>query len=325
MQGESLKVLVGPNLMGLEQALPDLQESFPGVGFAHFHEREGLAAVIADADIYMGWLGRAEFLAARKLKWVQSPSSGVNAFLAIPELAGGNVLLTSASGTHATCVAESALAMILAFTRGVRASVLRQRDRVWAMYDIRASQVELTGGIMGIVGFGAIGRALAARALAFGMQVVAVDVSPKEKPADVAWLRGIDGLADLLRNSDYVVVTVPYTGETSHMIGVPQLALMKPTAMLVGMSRGGVIDQHALAQALRARRLAAAALDVFEPEPLPAGDELWDVENLLITPHIAGGTQYEAQHIIAIFRENLGRFLRGEFPLRNQVDKTLGY
>jgi len=193
------------------------------------------------------------------------------------------------------------------------------------MYDIRATQVELTGGVMGIVGFGAIGRALAARALAFGMQVVAVDVSPKEKPADVAWLRGIDGLADLLRISDYVVVTVPYTGETSHMIGVPQLALMKPTAMLVGMSRGGVIDQHALAQALRARRLKAAALDVFEPEPLPAGDELWDVENLLITPHIAGGTQYEAQHIIAIFRENLGRFLRGEFPLRNQVDKTLGY
>ena len=193
------------------------------------------------------------------------------------------------------------------------------------MYDIRVSQVELTGSIVGIVGFGAIGYALAVRALAFGMQVVAVDVHPQHEPADVTWLRGLDGLSDLLCISDYVVVTVPYTDQTSHMIGVSQLALMKPTAMLVGMSRGGVIDQAALAQALRARRLAAAALDVFEPEPLPADSALWDLENLLITPHIAGGTQYEAQHIIGIFRENLGRFLRGELPLRNQVDKTLGY
>ena len=325
MQGESMKALIGPNLMGLEQALPDLQKSFPDVSFTHFHEREGLAEAIADVDIYMGGLGRAEFLAARKLMWVQSPSSGVNAFLAIPELAQGHVLLTSASGTHAACVAESALAMILSFTRGVRASVLRQRDRSWAMYDIRVSQVELTGSIVGIVGFGAIGYALAVRALAFGMQVVAVDVHPQREPADVTWLRGLDGLSDLLCISDYVVVTVPYTDQTRHMIGVSQLALMKPTAMLVGMSRGGVIDQAALAQALRAGRLAAAALDVFEPEPLPADSALWDLENLLITPHIAGGTQYEAQHIIGIFRENLGRFLRGELPLRNQVDKTLGY
>jgi phosphoglycerate dehydrogenase-like enzyme len=100
---------------------------------------------------------------------------------------------------------------------------------------------------------------------------------------------------------------------------------MKPTALLVGISRGGVINQPALAAALRENRLAAAALDVFEPEPLPADSELWDLENLLVTSHIAGGTQYEADHVIEIFRENLNRFLRGELPLLNQVDRAKGF
>lgn len=109
------------------------------------------------------------------------------------------------------------------------------------------------------------------------------------------------------------------------MIGAEQLALMKPSAILVGISRGGIIDQKALAQALREKRLAAAALDVFETEPLPADSELWDMENLLITPHVAGGTQFETQYILDIFRENLERFMRGDLPLRNQIDKQKGF
>jgi phosphoglycerate dehydrogenase-like enzyme len=109
------------------------------------------------------------------------------------------------------------------------------------------------------------------------------------------------------------------------MIGAEQLALMKPSAMLVGISRGGIIDQVALAEALREKRLAAAALDVFEPEPLPADNELWEIDNLLIMPHVAGGTQFETQYILGIFRENLERFLRGDLPLRNQIDKQRGF
>ncbi len=136
---------------------------------------------------------------------------------------------------------------------------------------------------------------------------------------------GMTSLDELLAQSDYVVVTVPYTEQIHGMIGAAQLAKMKPSALLVGISRGGIIDQAALAEALRNGVIAGAALDVFEPEPLPADNELWDVPNLLITPHIAGGTQYEGEHIIRIFRENLNRFLKGEGPLINQVDKILGY
>lgn len=320
-----MKALVGPNPMGLESAFPDLQRDHPQVAFVHCAEQEALADAIADADIYMGWLDRDLFLAGKHLKWIQSPSSGIDHYLTIPELVESDVLLTSARGTHGVSLAESVLAMILSFTRGIRVGVLRQQERVWASHEMRGKLVELTGSTMGIIGFGAGGRALAKRAQAFDMRIIAVDLHPADKPDYVHELWGLDRLGDLLRESDYVVVLVPYTRQTHGMIGREQLALMKPSAMLIGVSRGRIIDQKALAQALREKRLAAAALDVFYPEPLPADSELWDLENLLITPHVAGGTQLEASYILDIFRENMERFLRGELPLRNQVDKKRGF
>lgn len=320
-----MKVLVGPNSMGLENALAELREAYPKLMFVHCPERDGLAEALADADIYLGWLNRELFLAAQRLKWIQSPSSGVNHYLTIPELVEGDVLLTSASGTHGACLAESTLGMILAFTRGIRESILRQPQREWAIREIRSKMAELTGSTMGIVGFGAVGRSLAWRAQAFGMRIIALDMVPTAKPDYVSELWGPDRLDDLLRESDYVVIAVPYTPQTRGMIGAEQLARMKPTAMLVGISRGGIIDQAALARMLSEGRLAAAALDVFDPEPLPADSKLWELDNLLITPHIAGGTQFEGQYVLDIFRTNLKRFFSGDLPLRNQVDKQRGF
>jgi D-2-hydroxyacid dehydrogenase (NADP+) len=320
-----MKVLIGPNPMGLEQAIPELKKTHPDIEFVHVPSRECIGEMIADAEIYMGWLDGETFLAARRLEWIQSPSSGINYYLAIPELVESDVLLTSASGTHGPCLAESVLAMILAFTRGIRESILCQQEHRWAIRDIRPKLVELTGSTLGIIGFGNIGRALAKRAHAFDMHIIAVDVYPLNKPDTVSELWGLDHLNDLLRTADYVVVTVPYTPQTEGMIGSEQLALMKPSAMLVGVSRGGIIDQQALARALREKRLSAAALDVFQPEPLPEDSELWDLENLLITPHAAGGTQFEAQRVLDIFYENLERFLQRELPLRNQIDKQQGF
>ena len=320
-----MKVLIGGNPMGLENAIPDLEEKYPDFEFVHCANRADTGQYIADADVYMGWLNRDIFLGAKNLKWVQSPSSGIDYYLAIPELVESEVLLTSARGTHGACLAESTLAMILAFTRGIRDAVLRQQDRVWANREIRPKLVELTGGTLGILGFGMVGRSLAERARVFGMRILALDLFPSGKPDYVDELWGFDRLDDLLRQSDYLVVTVPRTPQTLGMVGAEQLALMKSSAMLVGISRGGIIDQDALADALRKKRLAAAALDVFKPEPLPADSELWDVDNLLIAPHMAGGTQFERQHVLDIFYENLGRFVRGELPLRNQIDKVRGF
>lgn len=320
-----MKVLIGPNGMGLECRLDDLRERYPEVRFEHCAERAELGSAIADAEVYVGWLDGEIFSQARRLRWIQSPSSGVNHYLAIPELVESGVLLTSASGTHAACLAESTFGMILAFTRGIRDAIHYQAQHEWAGRAIRPKLVELTGSTMGIVGLGSVGCALAERAVAFGMRVIAVDLYTEHKPACVSELAHVDDLDELLGASDYVVVTVPYTSETEGLIGAEELALMKPGAMLVGISRGGIIDQEALAEALREGRLAAAALDVTRPEPLPADSELWDVENLLIMPHVAGGTQFEGQHVLAILTENLARFLRGDLPLRNQVDKERGF
>lgn len=320
-----MQVLIGPNFMGLEQGIPALQERFPQLDIRYCADRDQLAEAIADAEVYVGWMNRDLFLAAKKLRWVQSPSSGINYYLEIPDLMESDVLLTSARGTHGACLAESAFAMILAFTREIRRFILAQLEHRWTNRELRCEMIELTGTTIGIIGFGTVGRAIAHRAQAFGMRILAVDLYPEIKPEYVAELWDLDRLDDLLAASDFVVVTVPSTPATHGMIGAEQIAKMQESAILVGISRGGIIDEDALVDALRANRIRGAALDVFEKEPLPADSELWDLPNLLITPHAAGGTQYEGQYVLDILTENLDRFLNDNLPLRNQIDKQRGF
>lgn len=321
-----MKVLIGQSPMGLEKGIPDLQKQYPDLKFVYCPDRgEELARELKDADIYLGWLNRDLFLGASKLQWIQSPSSGVNMYLDIPEIRAGDVLLTSASGTHGAAVAESAMAMILAVTRGLRPAILDQANKVWNPREIRPKMVELTGSTMGIIGLGAIGRALAQRAKAFDMRVVAVDLNPSASSPHVDEVWRLDQLDNLLAESDYVVILVPFTPQTKNMIGAAELAKMKSSALLVPMSRGGIVDQDALIDALKRGQIAGAAMDVCHPEPLPPDSELWSLPNALLAPHIAGGTQYEGRYVLEIFTENLGRFLRNEQPLRNQVNKEAGF
>ena len=317
-----MKVLVTRTQINMEAAVPDLEREFPGVEFVYCADRSKAPELIGDADVYFGGMNRDIFLAAKNLKWIQSSSTGINPYLAIPELIESDVLLTGARGTHSVCLAESILAMILSQTRGIIDCMRLRAEHKWSGRGIRSVLQELTDSTMGIIGFGSVGRALAKRAQAFDVRILAVDAYGGDKPEYVADLCGLDGLDDLLRQSDYVVVTVPYTPLTHSMISTEQFALMKPSAMLVLISRGGIVDQKALAEALREGQIAKAAIDVAVPEPLPSDHELWDLDNLLITYHVAGGTQYEDKYLIDIFRENLRRFLNGDLPLRNQVEKT---
>lgn len=319
-----MKVVIVPGPYGLDAFVPGLQRDFPQVEFVVCADRKRLPAVMADADVFFGLAGHDVVANAPRLKWVQGTSTGIDHMMAIPELAHGDVVLTGARGTHSACLAESVFGMILAFTRGILESARRQPRHQWVQGELRARLRELTGCTLGLVGYGALAKAIAARALAFDMRVRAVDLYPADGVTGVV-VRGLDGLEDLLVQSDFVVVTVPAHPGTRGMIGRNELALMKREAMLVGISRGGVIDEAALAEALRTKRLWAAALDVFEQEPLPADSELWDLDNLLVTAHIAGGTQREGSRLVDIFRENLARFLSGARPLRNQVDKSRGF
>ena len=215
--------------------------------------------------------------------------------------------------------------MILAFTRKIKDFVIRQQEHAWSNREFRPTMVELTGSTIGIIGFGAVGRAIAKRAVGFDLNIIAVDMFPKNKPDDVQALWGLDKLPDMLAAADYVVVTVPYTPETDGMIGAEQIAQMKPGALLVGISRGHIINEEALIAALNSGHLSAAALDVFDKEPLPADSVLWDMDNVLVTPHAAGGTQLERKYLLDIFYENLERFFSGDLPLRNQIDKKQGF
>ncbi len=319
-----MKVVIVPGMAGLDTFVPDLRRDYPDVEFVVCSDRAHLPALMADAEVFFGPVGPDVVRDAPHLKWVQSISTGIDNMMAIPELARGEIFLTGARGTHSACLAESVFGMIFAFTRGIRESVFLQQRHHWAQGTLRGELRELSSCTLGLVGYGAMAQAIAARALAFDMRVIAVDLSPREA-AGGAHVRGMDGFEELLAQSDYVVVTVPVHHDTRGLIDAHAIGLMKPTAMLVGISRGGVIDQAALAAALRAKKLWAASLDVFDPEPLPADSELWDLQNLLVTPHIAGGTQFEGRNVVEIFRENLTRFLRGDLPLQNQVDKSKGF
>ena len=321
-----MKVVIGGNPMNIEGSMLDLQQEFPDVEFVFCPKPDIVEAAIVDADVFIGWPSRQQFVAGKQLKWVMTPGTGVDGVLAIPELKTGKCILTSIRGAHGVAIAESTLAMIFWYTRGLMESCQNQPKHAWVKMGVRQRMVELTGSTIGIVGLGSIGRALAKRAFAFDARILAVDAyPPAQKPAFVHESWGLDKLDELFKQSDYVVITVPGTEATKHMIGARELALMKPTAMFVLVSRGGVVDEKALAAALREGRLAAAALDVFEQEPLPADSELWDTPNLLITPHIAGGTQFEGTFTMEVLRENLHRFIKGELPLRNQVDKVKGF
>jgi phosphoglycerate dehydrogenase-like enzyme len=319
-----MKVLVGPNPHGLEEVLDDLGRQYADITFAHCAENAGLISAIEDATVYMGWITREQFLAADKIEWIQSPSSGVDKFLAVPELKSGNVLLTSAVGTHAHVLADHAMGMILSFTRGLKKLASKQKSKEWYP-QIRAKSRELRGLTISVVGFGNSGQQVAHRAAAFGMRILAVDVADKIRPDYVERIGGPKDLDDTIAQSDVVVVTSPYTEKNRGLIGEMQFSVMKEDALLIGISRGGVIDENALLKALQAHRIEGAALDVFDDEPLPADHPLWDQENLIITPHSAGGTQYEVEGINGIFKENLTKFLADDLPLRNQVDKERGW
>jgi len=256
---------------------------------------------------------------APRLRWLQLVSAGTDH---LPDIGGWGVLVTNASGIHAATMGEYVFGSILAFTKGLFASYDNQHQRQWRRFEF--TPAELDGKTMGIVGLGHIGLQVARLAHAFGMRVLAIKRSPSATPPDVDLLLSPGHLYDLLRDSDFVVLAVPLTGETRHLIDEAALRAMKASAYLVNVSRGGVVAEGTLARALSERWIAGAALDVFEREPLPADSPLWDLSNVLITPHNAGRTERYNERLASLFADNLRRYLAGR-PLANVVDLTRGY
>ncbi len=304
-----------------------LRERFPKLEVVHPASPEQWSIEIRDAEIAIGsTLPPNELASASQLKWVHSPAAAVHQFL-VPEFVASPITLTNGRGTFAAPVAEHVLGLIFALSRQIPACVRYQAQSTWGqqlLWDARPQPREVTGSTLGLVGLGAIGAEVVQRAKALGMNVVAVREHP-EKPADgLNAVYATRDIAQLLAQSDFVVLAAPITPNSRHVINAERLAQMKPDAYLINVGRGALIDEAALAKALQTKQIAGAALDVFEEEPLPETSPLWALENLLITPHCAGFIQNLWQRHVELITENLRRYIARE-PLLGLVDKTRGY
>jgi phosphoglycerate dehydrogenase-like enzyme len=287
---------------------------------------------IAEAEVYCGWgIPREAFQAGRQLRWVHTGAAGVGGSLH-EEMRASDVEFTNSAGVYAEPMAEHALAMILHFARGLDVATSGQRDREWTHPRLAGEGGpvrEIAGRTLGIVGYGGIGKALARKASALGMWVRAIRrtpgaLPPESLPAELEALTGPEGLSDLLAASDYVVLAVPETPETTQLIGRKELEPMREGTVLINLARGGLVDESALTDALLERRLRGAGLDVFGREPLDPDSLLWELENVLITPHVSGMSERFWERETELVIENIRRYLAGR-KLVNRVDKQRGY
>ena len=301
-----------------------LVSEFGDVEFVFAAGEDEQAREIVDADAILGTPSREVFRAAQRLRWMHCPGTGIDKLTAIPEVVNSDVVLTNARGPHAAPMADHVMGMCLAFAHRTNEMVLDQQARRWDMGKYDRTFVEMEGSIMGIVALGDIGSAVARRAAAFGMEIYAVDKRPFPAPAGVRAVWGLDRLDELMTISDWLVITAPYTSDSRGMIGADSLALMKPTARVIIISRGGVVDENALYDALANGRIAGAGIDAFEVEPLPPDSRWWELDNVIISPHASALTVEMWEGRREIFRENLRRFLANE-PFLYVCDKSAGF
>jgi phosphoglycerate dehydrogenase-like enzyme len=268
-------------------------------------ERDAARREARDAAVIFGHFNADLFERAGQLRWVQTLGAGVDGLL-FEDFANSDVVLTSEKGYVGPHLAEHAFALLLALTRGIARSI---REHRWDnRMSIRSECWELTGRTLGVVGLGGTGREVARRAAAFDMRVLAVDPEPVARPAEVEAVWGMGGFHRLLEEADAVVICAPLAPSTRGMFDREAFRHMKPTAVLVNVTRGAIVDDSALLEALREKRIAGAALDVTPIEPLPPDHPLWTMDNVVITPHVAGASPYRMDRVVDLFCRNLAAF-----------------
>ena len=306
----------------------ELRQEFPQLEIVHLDSYDGAEEHLRQSEIVFTISLRPDQLAAAtNLRWIHAPTAAVHQFL-FPELVNSDVILTNSTEVHGPVVAEHVIALVFALAKKIREAAHFQQKRVWAqeaMWNASPHQRELAGATLGLIGLGSIGLRVACMASGVGMRVIAVrEHVEKGTPEGVDAVFAPSALDEMLGLSDFVVMAAPLTTGTRGLINAARLAAMKPDAYLINVGRGPQIDELALADTLRHRRIAGAALDVFEQEPLPAESPLWDLDNLLITPHNGSITDKIWPRHYKIFSENLRRYLAHQ-PLLSVVDKQRGY
>lgn len=313
------KVLINTDLdAGLIRRIQDVSEDVVVISVSS--EGEALE-IMPEIDAVLGSVTPAMFARGDRLRWVQNLGAGVDGVL-FPEFVESDVLLTSAKGIVGNHLADHAMALLLALTRGIATAVRQPSfDQRWP---IRAGSWELAGRTMGIVGLGGTGRALALRAAGFDMRIIAVDPEDVEAPDCVEACWKMDRFHDLLAESDVVAVCAPLTRKSAGMFDAEAFRRMQNHAMLINVTRGRIMDEDALVNALEQGQIGGAGLDVVPQEPLPEAHPLWHMPNVVVTPHTAGGSPHRVARTVDLFCDNLARHLQGR-PMKSVIDKRKGY
>lgn len=284
-------------------------------------QKKATEEMLAKAEIIFGLPKPAELIKAKNLKWLQLASAGADRYVDKNLYMNPDIILTNSSGVYGIPIAEHVFAMILSFNRNLQEYDLLKKEKRWhVIYEAR----EFYGSTVGVIGLGDIGQEVAKRAKALGARVLAVKRNLSDKPDYVDELYLTEDLDEVLKQSDYIVLTLPATHKTKGIISEERLRIMKPDAFLVNIGRGELIDQEALIKALKNKWIAGAGLDVMTPEPLPEDNPLWDLPNVMITQHSSGVSNENGQRRMKIFLENLKRYLNNE-KLLNIVDFGEGY
>lgn len=311
------KVLIAS---GISQEVTDMLQAAPPEMDIHFlPEGEQLKDHLSDVEILYGVVSEEALPHAKSLQWVMQPFVGVERSM-YPAFKESPITLINSKRLYGPQLAEHAFALLLALTRGVNTQLELMRDKEWKWLPC----VEVSGMTMGILGLGGIGRAVAQRAKAFDFEVIAIDPEPMEKPDTVDELGQLDQLHEFLSRSEVLTVCCPITPQTHKLLSHAEFDALPEGCYFINVSRGKVVDEDALVDALKSGKLAGAGLDVTYTEPCPQDNPLWTLPNVILTSHTAGASQNIAKRAMQTFLDNMHRYVNGE-PLINVVDKEKGY
>ncbi|MCB1018376.1 MAG: D-2-hydroxyacid dehydrogenase [Bryobacterales bacterium] len=330
-----LKLVIYPNVDA--PRLEQIRRAAGEMQVVNCADEERAVDEMPDADAFFGKLTPRLLAASTKLRWVQSPTASLEHYV-FPELVGHPCELTNMRGLFSDAIADQVFGYIVCFSRNLHIYIRRQKEGRWDPVGGESGRPSFATGpgevgsidrahpclsdmTLGIVGLGYIGEEVARRGACFGMRVLAVDARRQVAPEGVEAVSPTERLDDLLAASDFVVIAAPHTPQTEGLFDLERMRKMKPSGVLINIGRGVIVKLDALVEALSAGVIGGAALDVFEQEPLPADHPLWQMDNVILTPHVAGFSPKIAERHLGVVLDNVERFVAGK-PLRNVVDKA---
>jgi phosphoglycerate dehydrogenase-like enzyme len=319
----NLKVVIGTDHVGTQYA-DELIDSFPEIDFVVAYDAANHVEIIRDADAFFGWPSGKAFAAAEQLKWIACPGMGIDKIVAYQNIVDSDVTITNAPGTHVTSMGDHVVGAMIGLTHRFQEAFEDRQKKVWNTGKYASRITEITGTTVGIFGLGAIGRAVADRVAAFGTTTYAIDPAPANVPANIKECWNLDRLDDLARVSNFLIVAAPVLDTTRNSIDARRIALMPQDSYIIVISRGEIVDEEALCDALESGHLAGAALDATAVEPLGGDSRLWTLPNIILTPHSSALTPELYEMRRHTFKANLRKFVADE-PLDNVCNKTAGF